>query len=142
MSCRLSAQILALVSMSEEKVDKRMDMGTNGFYGDTFDSGFGSFETAKRRYIPTSSIHHEDMLAQRPRLEFFNLHFCTMLHKFLKCEVKAARCGNFAIFLLLRFSIKLILTDFIVSKKAILSNLEALNFVFNKIVQFLKAQFY
>ena len=73
MSCRLSAQILALVSISEEKVDKRMDMGTNGFYGDTFDSGFGSFETAKRRYIPTSSIHHEDMLAQRPRLDLFLL---------------------------------------------------------------------
>ena len=72
MSCRLSAQILALVSISEEKVDKRMDMGTNGFYGDTFDSGFGSFETAKRRYIPTSSIHQEDMLAQRPRLDFFD----------------------------------------------------------------------
>merc|ERR1712029_898203 len=53
--------------ISAEKVDKRMDMGTNGFYGDTFDSGFGSFETAKRRYIPTSSIHNEDMLAQRPR---------------------------------------------------------------------------
>ena len=48
-----------------------MDMGTNGFYGDTFDSGFGSFETAKRRYIPTSSIHNEDMLAQRPRLDIF-----------------------------------------------------------------------
>ena len=48
-----------------------MDMGTNGFYGDTFDSGFGSFETAKRRYIPTSSIHNEDMLAQRLRLDIF-----------------------------------------------------------------------
>ena len=77
MSCRLSAQILALVSISEEKVDKRMDMGTNGFYGDTFDSGFGSFETAKRRYIPTSSIHKEDMLAQRPRLDIF-LIICTL----------------------------------------------------------------
>ena len=53
-----------------------MDMGTNGFYGDTFDSGFGSFETAKRRYIPTSSIHNEDMLAQRPRLDIF-LIICT-----------------------------------------------------------------
>ena len=25
-----------------------MDMDTNGFYGDTFNSGFGTFETAKR----------------------------------------------------------------------------------------------
>lgn len=37
--------------------DKRgMDMDTNGFYGDTFNSGFGTFETAKRRYrVPTAS---------------------------------------------------------------------------------------
>ena len=25
-----------------------MDMDTNGFYGDTFNNGFGSFETVKR----------------------------------------------------------------------------------------------
>ncbi len=35
--------------VSNNKRGKRgMDMDTNGFYGDTFDSGFGGFETVKR----------------------------------------------------------------------------------------------
>lgn len=29
---------------------KRMDMGMNGFHGDTFSSGFGDFSTAKKRF--------------------------------------------------------------------------------------------
>jgi len=36
-------------SASPTEIRKRsMGMDTNGFYGDTFDSGFGSFETVKR----------------------------------------------------------------------------------------------
>ena len=66
---------------------------------------------------------------------------CTMLQKFSKCEVKAALCGNFVIFLPLRSLVKSILTDLKVSKTAIVTNLEALNFDFSEIVQFLKAQF-
>ena len=66
----------------------------------------------------------------------------TILQKFAKCEVKAARCGNFVIFLPLRFSVKSNLKDFKVSKTAILTSLEALNFDVSEFVQFLKAQFY
>ena len=32
-----------------------MGMDTNGFYGDTFDNGFGSFETVKRAH-PQSKL--------------------------------------------------------------------------------------
>ena len=52
----------------------------------------------------------------------------TMLQKYSKCEVKAARCGKFLVLLPLRFSVKSILTDYKVSKTAILTNLEALDF--------------
>ena len=34
-----------------------MDMGTNGFYGDTFDNGFGVFETTKRRIVPSGHFY-------------------------------------------------------------------------------------
>ena len=41
-------------------------MGTNGFYGDTFDNGFGVFETTKRRIVPSG--HLEEPFTQRLRL--------------------------------------------------------------------------
>ena len=63
-----------------------------------------------------------------------------MLQKFSNFEVQAAQCGNFSIVQPLRFSVKSILTEFNVSKTAILTNLEALNFDFSVFVQFLKAQ--
>ena len=58
------------------------------------------------------------------------MHY-TMLQNFSKCKVKAARCGNFAI-----------LTDFKVSKTAILTSVQALDFDFSEFGQFMKAQFY
>ena len=36
-------------------VHKRMDMGMDGFHGDTFSSGFGDFSTAKRKRLMTGS---------------------------------------------------------------------------------------
>ena len=41
-------------------------MDTNGFYGDTFDNGFGVFETTKRQYVPSGNL--EEPFAQRLRL--------------------------------------------------------------------------
>lgn len=35
-------------------VHKRMDIGLNGFHGDTFSSGFGDFSTAKRKRLVDS----------------------------------------------------------------------------------------
>jgi len=35
-------------SSASPTVKRGMDMDTNGFYGDTFNNGFGSFETVKR----------------------------------------------------------------------------------------------
>ena len=65
-----------------------------------------------------------------------------MLQILSKCEVKAVQCANFTILVPLRLSVTSILTDFKVSKTAVLTNLEALNFNFSEFVQFLKAQFY
>jgi len=53
------------ISAETEKISKKMDMGTNGFYGDTFDNGFGVFETTKRRIVPSG--HLEEPFAQRLR---------------------------------------------------------------------------
>merc|ERR1719468_633789 len=39
----------------ESKMGKRMDMGMNGFHGDTFSSGFGDFSTARRKRIMGNS---------------------------------------------------------------------------------------
>ena len=36
-------------------VHKKMDMGLNGFHGDTFSSGFGDFSTAKRKRMMSNS---------------------------------------------------------------------------------------
>ena len=67
---------------------------------------------------------------------YFSPQF-TMLQKFSKCEVKAARCGNLAIFLPLRFSMKSTLAHFTVSKTAIETLFEALNLYFCEFVHFL-----
>jgi len=37
------------------KLKRRPEMDTNGFYGDTFSSGFGDFYTAKRSNLRTTS---------------------------------------------------------------------------------------
>ena len=50
-----------------------MDMGTNGFYGDTFDNGFGVFETTKRRIVPSG--HLEEPFAQRLRFANFSISY-------------------------------------------------------------------
>lgn len=45
---------------------KRMDMGLNGFHGDTFSSGFGDFSTAKRdkRIMTESGFYGGDTFSQ------------------------------------------------------------------------------
>ena len=39
---------LSYLSLFHRYFKRRMEMDTNGFYGDTFSSGFGDFYTAKR----------------------------------------------------------------------------------------------
>ena len=62
-----------VTSSETEKISKKMDMGTNGFYGDTFDNGFGVFETTKRRIVPSG--HLEEPFAQRLRFANFSISY-------------------------------------------------------------------
>jgi len=47
-------QVPDLTLMSHQKSKRRFDMDANGFYGDTFSSGFGDFYTAKRSNLRPS----------------------------------------------------------------------------------------
>ena len=53
-----------------------------------------------------------------------------------------AQCGNFMIFLSLRFYVKSILGHSRSAKSAILTHLEVLNFDFSEFLHFLKAEMY
>ena len=55
----------SIEAIGKEKISKKFDSDTNGFYGDTFDNGFGVFETTKRRIVPSGNL--EEPFAQRLR---------------------------------------------------------------------------
>lgn len=73
----------SLIDDSEEAIHKPkrgMDMDTNGFYGDTFNGGFGNFETAKRAYHPGPGFFiDEDAVAP---LVLKNRYFFHQQHRF------------------------------------------------------------
>ena len=74
-----------------------------------------------------SDDKHLDFKSLREEILFHLECKFTMLPEIFKV-LRAARCGNFAIFLQLRFSVKSILTDFKVSKIATYLVLTYLNF--------------
>ena len=48
-----------------------MDMDTNGFYGDTFNNGFGSFETVKRASGQSKPLYRCERLSLHFYLQYF-----------------------------------------------------------------------
>jgi hypothetical protein len=54
---------------------RSMDMDTNGFYGDTFNSGFGGFETTKR------NTHHDQVVQDMLREQAIPIHRRIPIHK-------------------------------------------------------------
>ena len=57
-SCSFRTSLVIFWSMPDSFFQRRPEMDTNGFYGDTFSSGFGDFYTAKRGL----SVPHERQL--------------------------------------------------------------------------------
>jgi hypothetical protein len=55
---------------------RSMDMDTNGFYGDTFNSGFGGFETTKR------NTHHDQVVQDMLREQAIPIHRCAAVRVF------------------------------------------------------------
>jgi hypothetical protein len=56
-------------SSASPTAKRNMGMDTNGFYGDTFDNGFGSFETVKRAH-PQSKLLYRVVADKRiPRYQ-------------------------------------------------------------------------
>ena len=51
-------------------------MGMDTFYGDTFDNGFGSFETVKRAHPQSKPLYRCESKAFSIESIFFSLGFC------------------------------------------------------------------
>ena len=108
----------------------------------TSSSKLEEVEAAIRKFKSQSSETVGDVMSDTENLKVrVTDKNITMLQKFSKCEVMAAWCGNLAICLPLRLFMKSILAHFRVSKTAISTIFEALNYVFCEFVQFTGSRF-